>query len=239
MHLKAKVAVVTGATSGLGLEFSKRLVDRGSVVYGLARRADKLAGIESELGDRFHGLQCDVSDDAQVGRAIDTALEDSDRIDVLVNNAGLGRFGPVEELTLEDWDVQMNVNLRGVFLCTKAVIPVMKAQNAKSGFGGHIVNISSVAGLVGNPMVSAYNATKFGLKGFSEALMKEVREDGIKVTCFYPGSIQTEFFDTAGVPISAQPLSATDIGSTLVHVLETPDNYLISEVVMRPLRPNG
>ena len=239
MHLKGKVAVVTGATSGLGLEFSKRLVDRGSVVYGLARRADKLAGVESELGDRFHGLQCDVSDDAQVGRAIDTALEDSDRIDVLVNNAGLGRFGPVEELTLEDWDVQMNVNLRGVFLCTKAVIPVMKAQNAKSGFGGHIVNISSVAGLVGNPMVSAYNATKFGLKGFSEALMKEVREDGIKVTCFYPGSIQTEFFDTAGVPISAQPLSATDIGPTLVHVLETPDNYLISEVVMRPLRPNG
>ncbi|MCH8276315.1 MAG: SDR family oxidoreductase [Bacteroidetes bacterium] len=239
MHLKAKVAVVTGATSGLGLEFSKRLVDRGSVVYGLARRADKLAGIESELGDRFHGLQCDVSDDAQVGRAIDTALEGSDRIDILVNNAGLGRFGPVEELTLEDWDVQMNVNLRGVFLCTKAVIPVMKAQNAKSGFGGHIVNISSVAGLVGNPLLSAYNATKFGLKGFSEALMKEVREDGIKVTCFYPGSIQTEFFDTAGVPISAQPLSATDIGPTLVHVLETPDNYLISEVVMRPLRPNG
>jgi len=115
----------------------------------------------------------------------------------------------------------------------------MKRQNAESGFGGHVVNIASVAGLMGNPNISTYNATKFGLRGYSDALFKEVREDGIKVSCFYPGSIQTEFFDKAGIPISANPMMPEDISATLVHVLKAPDNYLISEIVMRPLRPRG
>jgi short-subunit dehydrogenase len=174
-----------------------------------------------------------------VQSAIEQVLETSGRIDILVNNAGLGKFGPADTVSLEEWNLQMDVNLKGVFLATRAVLPTMKRQNAESGFGGHIVNIASVAGLMGNPNISTYNATKFGLRGYSDALFKEVREDGIKVSCFYPGSIQTEFFDKAGIPISANPMMPEDISATLVHVLKAPDNYLISEIVMRPLRPRG
>ena len=92
---------------------------------------------------------------------------------------------------------------------------------------------------MGNAQIGAYNATKFGLRGLSESLMKEVRGDGIKVTCVHPGSIETEFFDAAGISISANPMTAKDVASTVVHVIAAPDNYLISEVMMRPLRPAG
>lgn len=239
MDLQGKIAIVTGATSGLGLCFSRALVAKGVLVYGLARRTDKLREISDGLGPAFRGIECDVSDENNVSSAFSKIKEESVQIDILVNNAGLGRFGKLEDMSVEDWDVQMRTNLRGVFLCTRAVLETMKMQNQRDHFGGHIINIASVAGLVGNPSVSVYNATKFGLRGFSEALMKELRGDGIRVTCLYPGSIETEFFDTAGVDISANPMTAEDITSTLMHVLEAPDNYLISEVVMRPLRPNG
>ena len=145
----------------------------------------------------------------------------------------------MDELPLDEWQLQMDVNLNGLHYCTRAVVPTMKQQNAANGFGGHIVNIASVAGLVGNPSLSAYNATKFALRGYSEALMKELRTDGIKVTCVYPGSVATHFADTAGRSGSPNPMRPEDIAATVVHVLEGPDNYLISEVMMRPLRPRG
>jgi NAD(P)-dependent dehydrogenase (short-subunit alcohol dehydrogenase family) len=239
MNLTGKVVVVTGASAGLGAHFCEILVAKGSKVYGLARRKNVLDEMSVALGPFFKGMECDVSDEAMVKETFESILKWEGRIDVLVNNAGLGIFGPADEVTVDEWDLQMNVNLKGVFLCTRAVLPAMKAQNEESGFGGHIVNISSVAGLLGNPNLSTYNVTKFGLKGYSEALFKEVRQDGIKVSCFYPGSIQTEFFDKAGLPISANPMTSDQVGSTLIHVLETPDNYLITEVVMRPLRPKG
>lgn len=239
MNLEGKVIVVTGASAGLGAHFSRILTSKGSKVYGLARRQDKLDELASEIGARFTAISCDVSDETQVNEAFESIMKTEGRLDVLINNAGLGKFGPAEEVSVADWDLQMNVNLRGVFLCTRAALPPMKAQNATSGFGGHVINISSVAGLLGNPNISTYNVTKFGLKGYSDALFKEVRQDGIKVTCFFPGSIQTEFFDNAGIPISSNPMTPDELGSTLIHVLETGDNYLITEVVMRPLRPQG
>ncbi len=239
MELHDKVAVVTGASSGLGLAFSRALVAKGAHVFGLSRRADKLEQLRDELGQRFHPIPCDVTDEAQVARAFEAVEREAGGLDVLVNNAGLGKFGPVDALPLSHWAAQMDTNLSGVFLCTRAAVPSMKRQNEKTGFGGHIVNIASVAGLVGNPHLTAYNATKFGLRGFSEALMKEVREDGIKVTCIYPGSVETNFSSVAGSSLAPNPMQAQDIAATLVHVLEAPDNYLISEVVMRPLRPKG
>lgn len=239
MNLQDKVAVVTGASAGIGLVFSKALVEKGAIVFGLARSVEKLAALQDELGDRFHAVPCDVREADQVQAAFETILSEEGRLDVLVNNAGLGKFGSVDDLPLDHWQVQMDTNLTGVFLCTRAAVPAMKKQNAESGFGGHIVNIASVAGLVGNPQLSAYNTTKFGLRGFSEALMKEVRYDGIKVTCLYPGSIATNFANVAGTSGSPNPMQAEDIAKTLVHVLEGPDNYLISEVMMRPLRPRG
>ena len=239
MDLKDKVAVVTGASSGLGRVFSEALIGRGAHVFGMARRRERLAALREKLGERFHPLVGDVRLEDDVAGAFETVRREAGRLDVLVNNAGLGKFGPVDRLSVDEWDLIMETNLRGVFLCTRAAVPVMRAQNEASGFGGHIVNIASVAGLIGNPNISAYNATKFGLRGFSEALMKEVRDDGIKVTCLFPGSIATEFFRVAGVDLTPNPMQPEDVAATVVHVLETPDNYLISEAVMRPLRPRG
>jgi NADP-dependent 3-hydroxy acid dehydrogenase YdfG len=239
MDLQGKTIIVTGATSGLGLAFSQSLVKKGATVFGLARRKDRLHDLEERFGPSFHGIVCDVAVEDHVVGATGKVLSETGRIDVLINNAGLGRFGKLEHTPTEDWDIQMNTNLRGVFLCTRSVIPIMKEQNQRDRFGGHIINISSVAGLVGNAQVSVYNATKFGLRGFSEAIMKELRDDGIRVTCIFPGSVETEFFEEAGAEISANPMTSEDITSSVLHVLEAPDNYLISEITMRPLRPRG
>jgi len=239
MDLTDSVAVVTGASSGLGTHFATALIDRGATVYGLARSADKLDAVQATLGDAFRPLPCDLRDEDQVEDAFDTVRDDAGRLDVLLNNAGLGQFGPVDELPLEDWDVQMDTNLRGVFLCAREAVPMMREQNNETGFGGHIVNIASIAGLLGNPNLTAYNASKFGVRGFSESLMKEVRDDGIRVTCLYPGSTDTNFFDVAGVDMTDNPLAPEDVSDTVMHVLESPANHLITEVVLRPLRPRG
>lgn len=239
MNLNNKVAIVTGASAGIGAHFSRALVDKGCTVYGTGRRRERLEGLKDKLGPLFHGVVGDVREPEAVQAIVDQVNSEQGKVDILVNNAGLGQFAEIDQMSLDQWDVQMDTNLRGVFLFSQAVVPAMKAQNAANGFGGHIVNIASVAGLVGNPRLTAYNATKFGLRGFSEALMKEVREDGIKVTCLYPGSIATEFASVAGSSGSPNPMQPEDIAGTLVHVLEAPDNYLISEVMMRPLRPKG
>lgn len=239
MTLQDKVAVVTGASSGLGLSLTQTLVEQGLQVFGLARSIDRMEAQRDEIGDSYHPIQCDVRDVEQVDAAFESILAETGRLDVLINNAGLGRYAKVVELTVEDWDVQMETNLRGVFLCSRAAIPPMKAQNAETGFGGYIINVASIAGLLGNPNLAAYNASKFGVRGFSEALMKEVRDDGIKVTCIYPGSIETGFSTVTSTAASTNKMLPDDIAATVVHLLETRDNYLISELVMRPLRPRG
>lgn len=239
MNLTDKVAVVTGASSGLGRHFAEQLIDRGARVFGLARSTDTLTALRDELGEAFHPVECDVRDEPAVQAAFQTVLDEGGRVDVLINNAGLGQFGPVDETDLDTWDVQQATNVRGVFLCTRAVVPTMKQQNEAEGFGGHIVNIASIAGLLGNPNISAYNASKFAVRGFSEATMKELRDDGIKVSCVYPGSVETRFFEVAGVDMTSNPLQPDDVAATVLHLIEMPDNYLISDVVMRPLRPRG
>ena len=236
MDLSDKVAIVTGASQGIGLAFCRALVDRGATVFGFARNRQRLADARKELGDAFHAIPCDVGDAAQIADCVDAVASEAGRIDVLINNAGIGLFGPVESLSTDDWARLMDTNVNGVFYCTRAVVPIMKAQNEQHGFGGHIVNISSVAGLVGNPTLSGYNLTKFGLRGFSDALMKELRHDGIKVSGIYPGSVATEFVP-GGTDAGGWKIRPEEIADTLIHILEMPDNNLISDVVIRPLRP--
>lgn len=239
MEIRDKVILVTGASSGLGLHFSRTLVDKGATVFGLARSTDKLSDLKNELGEHFRPITCDVRKEEDVDRAFSEVEGRSGRLDVLINNAGLGRHGEVAQLSTEDWDVQMETNVRGVFLCSRRAIPIMAGQNKESGFGGYIINIASIAGLLGKPRLASYNASKFAVRGFSEALMKEVRNDGIKVTCVYPGSIATNFGSGSGGGLSPNAMTPSDISSTIVHLLQTDDNYLISELVMRPLRPKG
>ncbi|HEX8297913.1 MAG TPA: SDR family NAD(P)-dependent oxidoreductase [Rubricoccaceae bacterium] len=227
MTLPDTVAVVTGASEGIGRAIAAALIEAGAVVHGLARSKDRLAAVAADLGDRFVSVVCDVTDAAAVRAAIDAVAERHGRLDVLVSNAGVGRFGPVDALSDEDWTAQVDTNLSGVFYGTRAAVPHMKRAGR-----GHIVNVASVAGLVGNPDLSAYNATKYGVRGFSDATMKELRPHGIKVTCLYPGSVATGFGDSDPSPTAIPPQA---VAATVRHVLEAPDSTLISEVVMRPM----
>ena len=238
MDLQDSVAVVTGASQGIGLATARALVASGARVAGLARSKDRLETLAETLGDAFTPVVCDVTDAEATQKAIDAVAEDLGRIDVLVNNAGLGRFDPVDELSVDDWDVQVDTNLSGVFHCTRAAVPHMKAQGETRGkdqTAGFIVNVASVAGLVGNPNLSAYNATKYGLRGFSDATMKELRPFGIKVSCLYPGSVATHFGDGAGTSPNPDAMSPESIAGTILHVLQAPHGTLISEVVLRPM----
>lgn len=237
MDLAGKTAIVTGASKGIGRAFCDKLVASQATVYGFGRSVASLDAVAASLGSAFRGVVCDVGNEADVRAAVH-AISQSGSIDILVNNAGIGLFANVDETSTDDWDSLFRTNVTGVFNCAKAVVPIMKAQNVSSGFGGHIVNIISVGGLLGNAGLSAYNATKFAIRGFTEALMKELRYDGIKLSGMYPGSVRTSFFDDIdGIDANDRMLNADDLADTLVHILETPDNNLISEIVIRPLRP--
>ena len=233
MNLNSKVAIVTGASSGIGAEFSKMLVEAGATVYGLARNPEKLNIVKKKLGNSFIPVKMDITDAMGIEEWVKETFKKTSP-DILVNNAGLGFFADVEDLSMEQWHSMMNVNLNGVFYLTRVIVPMMKKKPQVC----HIVNIASVAGLMGNPQLTAYNATKFGLRGFSDALFKELRFHGIKVSCFFPGSISTNFFDSIdAVELHENMMQPADVANTLKHVLETPDNFLINEITMRPLNP--
>lgn len=243
MILPDRVAVVTGASSGLGKAFALALHGAGMRVAGLARTQSRLDDLHAALGERFLPVVCDVTDAKAVEaafKAIDAAFG---RVDVLVNNAGFGLMGPVEDLDLDAFDAEMNTNVRGVVVCTQHAVRRMTAQGPDDdGTAGHIVNIASIAGLLGTEKMSAYNASKFAVRGLSEAWMKELRPDGIKVTCVYPGSVETEFAERAGSrPAGSrpkgEPMQPEDLAETLLHVLRQPGRTLVSEVVLRPMRP--
>lgn len=230
MELKDKIAIVTGASSGLGADFSRRLIQKGAVVYGIARRGDRLSRLSQELGERFTGVTMDITDESAVRSWVKETFT-SNQPDILVNNAGIGQFADIDKLTSDQWHKMVNLNINAVYYMTSAVVPLMKSNENVC----HIVNIASIAGKLGNPKLSGYNATKFALSGFSDALMKELREFGIKVTCMYPGSIATEFFMNSGGSIHPNMMGSNDVATVLINVLEMPDSFLIDEIVMRPM----
>lgn len=236
MDLKNKTAIVTGASSGIGFSFCKKLIDKGAIVYGLARRLNKLQEIQEQLGEHFIPVKMDITQYSMIEEWVDSTFHPDHLPQILINNAGLGIFGNVDDLSVADWNTMVQTNLNGVFYMTRKIVPLMKSDKSY----GHIINIASVAGLLGNPQISGYNATKFGLRGFSEALFKELRYDKIKVTTLFPGSIATHFFEKAeGVDTHSNMLQPDDIADTLIHLLETPDNFLINEITMRPLNPKN
>ncbi len=235
MKIENKVAIVTGASSGIGYEFSKKLIEKGATVYGLARSEGKLDEIKNDLGDAFIPVTVDVTKSGDLEKWVNSTFDDSSAPDILINNAGIGFFGNVDELSIEEWETMVNTNINGIFYLTRLIVPLMK----KSGRSSHIINIASVAGLLGNPQISGYNATKFAVRGFSEALFKELRYDQIKVTCMYPGSIATSFFEKAGADTHGNMMRGEDVADTLTHIIETPDNFLINEIMLRPLNPKN
>lgn len=234
MNLDSKVAIVTGASSGIGAEFCKMLIENGTEVYGLARRADKLNKLQKTLGDNFHPVKMDITNPDDLEEWVDDTFDLNHLPDILINNAGVMYSANVDDLSMDEWHTMINVNLNGIFYLTRLIVPLMKNNENTC----HIINISSIAGLLGNPTISGYNASKFGVRGFSEALFKELRYDSIKVTCVFPGSINTDLFDKIdGIENHPNMMKTTDISSTVKFLLETDDNFLINEITMRPLNP--
>lgn len=229
--LDGKVAVVTGGNRGIGRGIVEALAAEGAAVALIARSADVAARAAKEVGHGAIGFACDVRDHAAVQRLFAEVERRMGGVDVLVNNAGIGIFAPVTDLTPEDWRAVIETNLNGVFYCCHEAIQRMKQRG-----GGYIFNISSLAGVNAFPGGGAYNASKFGLNGFSEALMQEVRHDGIRVSYLMPGSVATEF-GRGSTAKQGWALTPADVAAMVIHLLRSPKHALYSRVEMRPAQP--
>lgn len=224
MDLKGKVAVVTGSSSGIGLDLCGQLTQKGCVVYGFSRRRTIVDNKD------FTWLRTDVTRQEDIDRSFDTIFSRHDRVDLLVNNAGFGVFGDVETILPETWVRLIATNLTATFLCTRRVVPGMKAVQ-----GGTIVNVSSIAGKKGFRGGSAYCASKFGVNGFSQAVMEELRDYGIRVCSVNPGLTDTEFYRGDGVD-PEQLMKSQELAALIVSLIELPDAMLPDEIQVRPIK---
>lgn len=233
--MKDKIAVVTGASKGIGYAIAESLLKAGAKVFICARdKADLKHALEklSEFGG-VEGEVCDVRSEAQVKMMLDEATRVFGGIDVLINNAGIGIIGKtVEEMSAAEFEQTLQTNLFGVFYACHHTIPRMRVRG-----GGYIINISSLAGQNAHPKMAAYNASKFGLNGFSEALMQEVREHNIKVTAICPGSVNTYFGGDEPSEDQAWQLQPEDIAQVVSDLLAMNDRALPSKIEIRPSKP--
>ncbi|MGR6545600.1 SDR family NAD(P)-dependent oxidoreductase [Paenibacillus tundrae] len=190
--LKDQVVFITGASSGIGALCAQMLIEEGAIPILAARSRDKLEEIGASLNGQHELLTLDVTNDEQVQAAISNMLEKYGRIDILLNNAGYGKFAAMTEMTVQEFDEMMDVNYMGIVRCTKAVLPHMLKRGT-----GQIVNVASMAGKIGTAKSASYTATKHAVLGFSNALRQELRKTGVKVTTINPGPIDTPFFHRA------------------------------------------
>jgi 3-oxoacyl-[acyl-carrier protein] reductase len=236
MNLNGKTAIVTGGTKGIGRAIAEALVREGMNVCVSARQAEEIERTVEELNGLSEGgvagAVCDVRELDEVKALVEHTVAEFGGLDVLVNNAGIGIFGRVEETRPEDFRAVLETNLFGVFYCCHEAIPQMKKRG-----GGYIINISSLAGTNAHPQMAAYNASKFGLNGFSEALMQEVRHDGIKVSYIMPGSVNTEFGGDETSDEKNWQLQPVDIARVVLDLLHHDERSLVSRVEIRPSKP--
>jgi NADP-dependent 3-hydroxy acid dehydrogenase YdfG len=234
VDLKDKVILITGASSGFGANAAELFAKEGAAVVLAARRINRLQDLAARIqaqGGEALAVPVDVSERADVENLVQTVLEIYDRIDILFNNAGFGRLDFLENLsTGRDIEMQVAINLTGTILVTRAVLPHMIQRRQ-----GHIINMSSVAGFIAAPSYTVYAATKFGLRGFTEALRREVSPFGIKVSGIYPGPAATEFGDHTGgaafkkdfkIPAWTS-MSSEDVARTVVQVAKRPRRSVI------------
>ena len=231
MDLTEKIAIVTGAGKGLGTAISTALVAKRAIVYGLGRNGEKLNALKSKLGKKFVPITMDVGDQKAVASWVQATFSDSYMPDILINNAGAGYLGKIDELSLDHWHEMINSNVNGLFYVTSQIVPFMKLNKDTC----HILNIGSILGRTGRSEASAYCLTKYGVQGFTEALFRELRTNNIKVSCINPGSIATTFFEESGIEPHGNMIQPKDLSDLIVHILETPDNLLIDEITLRPL----
>lgn len=230
-----RISIVTGGSRGIGRGIVEALLADGWRVHLCSRSPESvetaLGELRGKFGDGVQGKAVDVRDQEEVEGFVQGVLSAEGRIDCLVNNAGLGRFAPVHELTGDQWREVLQTNLDGAFYFLRAVAPAMKERGK-----GWIFNIASLASK--NPFAggAAYNASKFGLLGMSEAAMLDLRQFGIRVAAILPGSVNTEFGMRSDNDNSWK-LQPEDIAAMVLHLLSYPENALPSLVEMRPARP--
>ncbi len=230
--LTGKVAIVTGSTKGIGRAIAEHLLEAGASVVVNARSAGAVEAIALALGDRAFGIVADVGDASQCQRLVDETVEHFGRLDILVNNAGLGIFKSISEMTVEEWQLQVDVNLGGVFYCSKAALPHLSTTG-----DGFIVNSASLASR--NPFVggTGYNASKFGVLGLTEAMMLDVRYEDVRVSIVMPGSVDSYFNDRQQVPERTWRLHVDDCAAAVLQVLSYPKEAHVSRIEMRPSQP--
>jgi 3-oxoacyl-[acyl-carrier protein] reductase len=235
-EFEERVAIVTGGTKGIGRAIARDRLAAGFRVALTARTAPDVERTAEELsrdpGGDVLGLVADVRDSVACETVVDRTVGRFGNLDLLVNNAGVGKYAPIQEMSVEDWHLQVDTNLSGVFYLSRAAIPhLMDSSDA------WIINIGSLAGR--NPFAggAAYNATKFGLLGMTEAMMLDLRYEGIRVSLVMPGSVDTSFGDRQGGEKSGWALNPDDVSRAVLDLLRYPRNALASRVELRPSRP--
>ena len=235
MDLSDKVAIVTGAGRGIGKAIALALARAGADVVAAARTQQEIDATAAEIagiGRRSLAMAADISVDSDVAELMGKTAAQFSRIDILINNAGIGSFANVTELPVGVFDRMWQVNMRGVFLCTRAALPHMIRQRS-----GDILNIASLAGRNAFIGGSGYCATKWALIGFARCLMLEVREHNIRVMTLCPGSVETSFGDDASSKSSTSIPKAEDIAQVAIDTILMPRNVMVSEVDIRPTNP--
>lgn len=229
MELNGSIAVITGVSSGIGKACVEAMLERGVHVVGLGRNAPDIRN------EGFRFIEADIRQEDEVKEAFEKTKKEVGAPDILVNNAGLGLDSPIEEMSSEDWHRMFDTNVHGLFYCIRQAVPAMKEKGA-----GHIVNIASLAGKNGVPNMAGYCGTKHAVVGISESLFKELRQDGIKVSCVLPGSTKTGFFQNVeGSQAHDNMMRPEDIAASVLDLVDTHPNYLMSQIEVRPLKPKG
>jgi 3-oxoacyl-[acyl-carrier protein] reductase len=232
-EIKGKIAVVTGGTRGIGRAIAERLLGEGAKVALCGRGQDTVAEAVKTLSSQgdVYGATADVSRLEEASRFIADTAKRFGGVDVLINNAGAGTFRSVGDLTPREWDQMIALNLSGVYYCCHSVLPIFRARG-----GGDVINISSLAGK--NPFAggAGYNASKFGLNGFSEAMMLDHRYDGIRVSYIMPGSVDTDFGGETRSKAEWK-IAPEDIAEIVVMLLRMPQRTTVSRVEIRPSQP--
>lgn len=233
-NLKNKVAYITGGTKGIGLGIAKVLLDSGMRVAISGRNGEEAQKAASALGDKSSviGIQSDVRNFVDEQAAVEQILDHFGQLDVAVANAGLGHFKPVDEMTLDEWNQMIDTNLTGAFHTLKASVEELKKSE------GYYITISSLAGTNFFETASGYNASKFGVVGFTQAAMLDLRKYGIKVSTIMPGSVATYFNSHVPSDSDAWKIQPEDIGQLVLDLLKMNPRTLPSKIEVRPTRPD-
>jgi len=228
--MKKPVAIITGASTGIGRSLSIKLSDK-YFVYLISRDKEKLQKTAHQITGKNNECQIIIADISKENslNAIYSEIENKENIDLLINNAGVAKFNNISDLSLDDWNIQLDTNLKGSFIMTKMVVDHLKAKK-----NGKIVFINSVAGLQPYKNSTAYVASKHGLHGFASSLREELREHNIKVISVYPGAVDTPLWNNMGMDDSrSEMMNVEDVSDLIINALESPNNCTVEDITIR------